>query len=112
MAHARGRTCAACGRSEPHARFRADRPGLTKCKACAYRLDAAARRSKALVHPGAGTKHCPGCRKLLPAGAFGRNRAKLDGLQPACRACTAAYARRRRGEPRPGAATTADSSTD
>ena len=37
---------------------------------------------------------CQGCRKVLPAAAFHRNRARANGLQNTCKACRAEYAKR------------------
>jgi len=40
---------------------------------------------------GADGKYCGGCRQLLPLREFGRNCAKLDGLQAWCKGCMRAY---------------------
>lgn len=39
-------------------------------------------------------QECSRCRRLLPASAFDRNRARAGGLQNYCKACRAAYAQR------------------
>lgn len=39
-------------------------------------------------------RRCSSCRQTLPASAFGRNRARVDGLHHSCKACRAEYDRR------------------
>lgn len=41
-------------------------------------------------HAAAVTKTCPRCELVLPASAFGSNRARRDGLQAVCRPCRSA----------------------
>lgn len=48
--------------------------------------------------PDEGTKRCSGCKEIQPLDAFGKNKAKPDGLQAQCKSCfkvinQASYAR-------------------
>jgi hypothetical protein len=46
-------------------------------------------------------KQCSRCKRLLPATAFGPDRARKDGLKSYCRECIALIARERRAGRRP-----------
>jgi hypothetical protein len=56
------------------------------------------RRKQELSGASPDTKFCPTCRRWLPLNAFGRNRAREDGLQAHCKPCkhAADTTRRRR----------------
>lgn len=49
-------------------------------------------KTKAPAPPG--YKHCGGCSELHPVAAFGRNRARPDGLQDWCKAQMTAAVKR------------------
>jgi hypothetical protein len=67
-------------------------------KATGERGRAARRRKQARAGVSTDTKFCPTCRRWQPLDAFGRNRARFDGVKPHCKACSNAseIVRRRR----------------